>query len=86
MVLKWQTEKALKVLRETRLYPGIILTRLQLADMLLDHCEEERIEELEPRTLPSAKFRERKMQPSLEGASKHKEIQGAWRSKDRRLP
>ena len=55
----------------------IALTRLQLAELLLEHYPEERTEALEHLDFTIGEFRDMKMQPSLERALRHKEILGA---------
>ena len=70
-------QEALKVATEMRFRPEVALTRLQLAELLLEHYPEERTEALEHLDFAIAEFREMKMQPSLERALRHKEILGA---------
>ena len=53
------------------------LTRLQLAELLLEDYPEEKSEAQEHLDFTIAEFRDMKMQPSLERALKHKEILGA---------
>ena len=57
-----------------RFRPEIALTRLQLAELLLDHYPEERAEALEHLDFAIGEFRDMKMQPSLERALRHKDI------------
>ena len=54
--------------------PEIALTRLQLAELLLEHYPAEKKEALEHLDFAIKEFREMKMQPSLERALRHKEI------------
>jgi hypothetical protein len=68
-------QKALKVATEMRFRPD--LTRLQLAELLLEHYPDEKPEALEHLDFAIGEFREMKMQPSLERALRHKEILGA---------
>jgi len=68
---------ALKVATEMRFRPELALTRLQLAELLLEHYPDEKAEALEHLDFAINEFREMKMQPSLERALKHKEILGA---------
>jgi predicted ATPase len=68
---------ALKVATDMRFRPEIALTRLQLAELLLDHYPDEKVEALEHLDFAIGEFREMKMQPSLERALRHKEILGA---------
>jgi tetratricopeptide (TPR) repeat protein len=70
-------EEALRVATDMRFRPEIALTRLQLAELLLEQHPEERTEALEHLDFAISEFREMKMQPSLERALKHKEILGA---------
>jgi len=70
-------QEALKVATEIRFRPEIALTRLQLADLLLEHYPDERAEALEQLDFAINEFREMKMQPSLERALRHEEILGA---------
>jgi len=60
-----------------RFCPEIALTRLQLAELLLEHYPEEKSDAPEHLDFAIAEFREMKMQPSLERALRHKEILGA---------
>jgi len=69
--------EAIKVCTEITFRPELALTRLQLAELLLQHYPEERAEALEHLDFAIAEFRDMKMQPSLERALKHKEILGA---------
>ncbi len=55
----------------------IAVTRLELAEVLLEHYPDEKPEALEHLDFAISEFREMKMQPSLERALKHKETQGA---------
>ena len=50
------------------------LTRLQLAELLLEHYPDERAEALEHLNLAIAELRDMKMQPSLERALSHREL------------
>jgi tetratricopeptide (TPR) repeat protein len=70
-------QDAIKVCTEIRFRPELALTRLQLAELLLEHHPKERAEALEHLDFAIAEFREMKMQPSLERALRHKEILGA---------
>jgi len=60
-----------------RFRPEIALTRLQIAELLLEHYPDEKPEALEHLDFAVNEFREMKMQPSLERALKHQEILGA---------
>jgi len=70
-------QDALKVANEMRFRPELALTRLQLAELLLEHYPDEKKEALEHLDFTITEFREMKMQPSLERALRHKEILGA---------
>jgi len=67
-------QEALKAASEMRFRPEVALTRLQLAELLLEHYPKERAEALEHLDFAIAEFRDMKMQPSLERALRHKEI------------
>jgi tetratricopeptide (TPR) repeat protein len=67
-------QEAIKVCTEVKFRPEIALTRLQLAELLLEHYPEEKKEALEHLDFAIKEFREMKMQPSLEQALRHKEI------------
>jgi tetratricopeptide (TPR) repeat protein len=67
-------QEAIKVCTEIRFRPELALTRLQLAELLLEHYPKERAEALEHLDFAIAEFRDMKMQPSLERALRHKEI------------
>jgi tetratricopeptide (TPR) repeat protein len=66
--------KAIKVCMEMRFRPELALTRLQLAELLLEHYPDEKKEALEHLDFAIKEFREMKMQPSLERALRHKDI------------
>ena len=70
-------QEALKVATEIRFRPEIALTRLQLAELILEHYPDEKSEALEHLDFAINEVRDMKMQPSLERALKHKEILGA---------
>jgi tetratricopeptide (TPR) repeat protein len=67
-------QEALEVASEMRFCPEVALTRLQLAELLLEHYPKERPEAREHIDRAIADFRNMKMQPSLERALRHKEI------------
>jgi len=67
-------EEALKITTEMKFRPEIALTRLNLAELLLEHYPKEKKEALEHLDFAIKEFRDMKMQPSLERALKHKEI------------
>jgi hypothetical protein len=52
----------------------LALSRLQLAELLLEHYPGKKKEALEHLDFSIKEFREMKMQPSLERALRHKEI------------
>ena len=54
--------------------PEIALTRLQLADLILEHYPDERVEALEHLDFAIGELRDMKMQPSLERALGHRDI------------
>jgi tetratricopeptide (TPR) repeat protein len=66
--------EAIKVCSEMRFRPELALTRLQLAELLLEHYPEERTEALEHLDFAISEFRDMKMRPWLERALRHKEI------------
>ncbi|HEY41971.1 MAG TPA: protein kinase [Dehalococcoidia bacterium] len=68
---------ALEVATNIKFRPELALTRLQLAELLLEHYPDEKPEALEHLNFAINEFREMKMQPSLERALRHKEILGA---------
>jgi len=67
-------EEAIRACTEMKFRPELALTRLQLAELLLEHFPKERAEALEHLDFAINEFREMKMQPSLERALKHKDI------------
>jgi tetratricopeptide (TPR) repeat protein len=67
-------QDAIRVTTEMRFRPELALTRLQMAELLLDHCPDERAEALEHLDFAIKEFREMKMQPSLERALRQKKI------------
>jgi tetratricopeptide (TPR) repeat protein len=67
-------QEAIKVATEMRFRPELALTRLQLAELLLEHYPKERAEALEHLDFAIADFQDMKMQPSLERALRHKDI------------
>jgi hypothetical protein len=52
----------------------LALTRLELAELLLDDYPEERVAATEHLDFAIAEFRGMKMQPSLERALRHKDV------------
>jgi tetratricopeptide (TPR) repeat protein len=67
-------QKAIKDCTEMRFRPELALTRLQLAELLLEHYPGEKKEALEQLDFAIKEFQDMKMQPSLERALRHKEI------------
>jgi tetratricopeptide (TPR) repeat protein len=67
-------QEAIKVCTEMPFRPELALTRLQLAELLLEHYPDEKKEALEHLDFAIKEFREMKMQPSLERALRHKDI------------
>jgi len=67
-------KEAIRVCTEMRFRPELALTRLQLAELLLDHYPDEKKEALEHLDFSINEFREMKMQPSLERALRRKDI------------
>jgi tetratricopeptide (TPR) repeat protein len=70
-------QKAITDCTEMRFRPELALTRLQFAELLLEHYPKERAEALEHLNFAIKEFQDMKMQPALERALKHKEILGA---------
>jgi tetratricopeptide (TPR) repeat protein len=67
-------QEAIKVCTEIRFRPELALTRLQLAELLLEHYPQEKSEAIAHLDFAISEFWEMKMQPSLERALRHKEI------------
>jgi tetratricopeptide (TPR) repeat protein len=67
-------QEAIKVCTEMPFRPELALSRLQLAELLLEHYPDEKKEALEHLDFAINDFREMKMQPSLERALRHKDI------------
>jgi len=67
-------QQAIKVCTEMPFRPELALSRLQLAELLLEHYPKEKKEALEHLDFAIKEFREMKMQPSLERALRHKDI------------
>jgi tetratricopeptide (TPR) repeat protein len=66
--------EAIKVCTEMRFRPELALSKLQLAELFLEHYPDEKKEALEYLDFAIKEFREMKMQPSLERALRHKDI------------
>ena len=69
--------EALEAAGKIRFRPEIALTRLQLAELLLEHYPDERAEAMEHLDFAIGEFRDMKMQPSLERALSRRQILGA---------
>ncbi|UCC99614.1 MAG: hypothetical protein JSW66_06955, partial [Phycisphaerales bacterium] len=67
-------QKAIEDCTEMRFRPELALTRLQLAELLLEHYPAEKKEALDHLDFAIKEFQDMKMQPSLERALRHKEI------------
>jgi tetratricopeptide (TPR) repeat protein len=67
-------QQAIKDCTETRFRPELALTRLQLAELLLEHYPAEKREALEHLDFAIKEFQDMKMHPSLERALRHKDI------------
>ena len=67
-------QEAIKICRDMRFRPELALTRLQLAELLLEHHPKERVKALEHLDFAISEFRDMKMRPWLERALRHKEI------------
>jgi serine/threonine protein kinase/tetratricopeptide (TPR) repeat protein len=66
--------EAIRVCTEMRFRPELALTRLQLAELLLENYPKKRAEALEHLDFAIKEFQDMKMQPSLERALRHKDI------------
>jgi serine/threonine protein kinase/tetratricopeptide (TPR) repeat protein/ribosomal protein L40E len=67
-------QKAIKDCTDMRFRPELALTRLQLAELLLEHYPNDKQEALEHLDFAIKEFQDMKMQPSLERALRHKQI------------
>jgi uncharacterized protein (DUF924 family) len=67
-------QEAIKASTEMKFRPELALTRLQLAELLLEHYPTEKKEALEHLDFAIKEFQDMKMQPSLERALRHKDI------------
>jgi tetratricopeptide (TPR) repeat protein len=70
-------QEAIKACTDMRFRPELALTRLQLAELLLEHYPDKKKDALEHLDFAIKEFQDMKMQPSLERALKHKEILAA---------
>jgi hypothetical protein len=66
--------EAIRVCTEIHFYPELALTRLQVAELLLDHYPDEKKDAVVHLDFAIREFREMKMQPGLERALRRKEI------------
>jgi tetratricopeptide (TPR) repeat protein len=66
--------EAIKVCTAMKFHPELALTRLQFAELLLEHYPKERTAAVEHVHFAISEFRDMKMQPWLERALRHKEI------------
>jgi tetratricopeptide (TPR) repeat protein len=67
-------QESIKICTEMPFRPEIALSRLQLAELLLEHYPDEKAEALEHLDFAIKEFTEMKMQPSLERALRQKRI------------
>ena len=67
-------QEAIRVCTEMGFRPELALSRLQVAELLLDHYPDEKKDALEHLDFAIKEFREMKMQPSLERALRRKDI------------
>jgi tetratricopeptide (TPR) repeat protein len=67
-------KEAIKVCTKLRFRPELSLSRLQLAELLLEHYPKERAEAVEHLDFAISEFRDMKMRPWLEQALRHKDI------------
>jgi tetratricopeptide (TPR) repeat protein len=67
-------QEAIQACTEMGFRPELALTRLQLAELLLEHYPDDKKEALEHLDFCIKEFQDMKMQPSLERALRHKEI------------
>ena len=66
--------QAIELCEKTSFRPELALSRLGLAEVLLEHYPDERTEALEHLDFAITEFQEMKMQPSLERALRHRDI------------
>jgi tetratricopeptide (TPR) repeat protein len=67
-------QEAIRVCTEMPFRPELALSRLQMAELLLEHYPDEKKDALEHLDFAIQEFREMKMQPSLERALRQKQI------------
>ena len=70
-------DRALELMGSMLFRPEIALTRLELAELLLDHYSDERAEALQHLDFAIGELRDMKMQPALERAPSRRESLGA---------
>jgi serine/threonine protein kinase/tetratricopeptide (TPR) repeat protein len=66
--------EAIKACTQMKFRPELALSRLQLAELLLEQYPDEKTEAVEHLDFASREFQDMKMQPSLERALRHKDI------------
>jgi eukaryotic-like serine/threonine-protein kinase len=66
--------EAVRICNDMKFRPELALSKLQLAELLLEHYPAEKKDALEHLDFAIKEFREMKMQPSLERALRHKDI------------
>jgi tetratricopeptide (TPR) repeat protein len=67
-------QEAIKVCTDMPFRPELALTRLQLAELILEHYPDDKKEAVEHLAFCIPEFRDMKMKPWLERALKHKQI------------
>jgi tetratricopeptide (TPR) repeat protein len=67
-------QEAIRVCTKIKHRPELALSRLQFAELLLDHFPKEKAEAIKHLDFAIKEFREMKMQPSLERALRRKDI------------
>jgi len=72
--MREDVHEAIRICTEMRFRPELALSRLQLAELLLDQYPEERADAIANLDFAITEFRDMKMKPSLERALKHKEL------------
>jgi uncharacterized protein (DUF924 family) len=67
-------QQAIEICEKVRFRPELALTRLELAELMLDYYPKERAEAIAHLNFAIDEFRVMKMQPSLERALRHKDV------------
>ena len=67
-------KEAIRICTEMRFLPELALSRLQFAELILDHYPKEKSDAIKHLDFAIKEFREMKMQPSLERALRRKDI------------